>query len=130
LGEGSYGTVELVKDKTTNEIFALKRIIFQNKEQREVAEREAKLLKDCDHPNIVKGISYYQDDGFFKSEFGIIMEYCDGGSLVDLIKNRLINRNSLSEPEILSMMLQICHGVAYLHERKIIHRDLKIVIFF
>jgi serine/threonine protein kinase len=44
--------VDLVKDKATEELYALKKISFQTTEQREKALQEAKLLKDCDHPNV------------------------------------------------------------------------------
>lgn len=52
LGKGTYGTVDLVKDKSTDQLYALKRIRFQNTAQKDKALQEAELLSDCDHPNI------------------------------------------------------------------------------
>jgi len=74
-------------------------------------------------------VSFYQDDGWFNSEVGILMEFCDG-SLLDCINMRKTETLGLySEREILEIMLQICEGLAYLHRKQIIHRDIKIVRF-
>jgi len=128
LGTGSYGVVTLVQDKRDQQYYALKKIRFKTKEEKEKAEAEAHLLSDCSHPNIVKAHSFYREEGWLSSEIGILMEYCDGGSLLDMINNRRENVLGLiPEKEILEIFVQICDGVAYLHmEKKMIHRDLKI----
>jgi len=52
LGNGSFGSVDLVKEKKTNELYALKKIPFSTTEQRDTALKEAKLLQGFDHPNV------------------------------------------------------------------------------
>ncbi|KAJ3272060.1 hypothetical protein HDV01_006012 [Terramyces sp. JEL0728] len=80
------------------------------------------------HESIVQFLDFsYQplfgQDGY---EMYILMEYCQGGHLVDYLNSRLDNRPS--ETEILIIFTQICEAVAYMHSHNppIIHRDLKI----
>jgi len=55
------------------------------------------------------------------------MDYCEGGSLVDLINKRRKLREPFEEDEILNIIDQILLGLKYLHGRGVVHRDIKIV---
>ena len=79
--------------------------------------RELDILSSLDHPNVVKFYESYQDDKFFH----LVMEYCEGGELLE----RIIEKGNLSENECAKIMIKICSGINYLHERGICHRDLK-----
>jgi len=55
----------------------------------------------------------------------MVLEYCDGGSLQDKIKSAQLNNFRFPEEKVLMWTTQITSAVIYIHERKILHRDLK-----
>ncbi|OMJ68149.1 hypothetical protein SteCoe_34487 [Stentor coeruleus] len=80
--------------------------------------KEAELLREADHPNIIKVLDIYKDS----VNAYIITEHCKGGELLERIKEE----GNLSENKVASYMKQIISAVAYLHSKKIIHRDLRL----
>lgn len=78
---------------------------------------EIDILKQLDHPAIVKLFEFYQD----KLNFYLITEYIDGGELFDKISKV----KTFSEMEAAIIMKQLLSAVVYCHNRKIVHRDLK-----
>jgi calcium-dependent protein kinase len=80
-------------------------------------ERELDCLRSLDHPNIVKFYEIYQDRKYFH----IVMEYCSGGDLLDL----LCKQHHLSEVNARRIMFRAFAAIRYLHENKICHRDIK-----
>jgi NIMA (never in mitosis gene a)-related kinase len=118
IGKGSYGEVWLVipnksssqKSHTTKQ-YVLKRLDLRQtlnsptQNDIESAEREAKLLSTLKHPNIVAYTeSFRSNDGFLN----IVMAYCEGGDLYTKLKERKINKESLSENQIIEWFVQIC----------------------
>ncbi|KAF8808057.1 hypothetical protein BYT27DRAFT_7166536 [Phlegmacium glaucopus] len=84
-----------------------------------------RLLKG--HPNIVHLIDaawHKMPNGMF--EVFILMEYCPGGGIIDMMNRRL--RERLTEAEILQIFVDVCEGVAYMHNSRppLLHRDLKV----
>lgn len=69
------------------------------------------------HPGIVE---FYRAFAFENYTY-VVLELCPNGSLMDMVKNR----KSLSLPEVRRYMIQLCGGVKYMHQRCVIHRDLK-----
>ena len=99
------------------------KIVAKNREQavRQVGnlKREIAVLKKLNHPNIVR---YHSFDISEEQEYvEIVLEYAQKGSLKELIQKE----GPLSEEEAVSMIRQILEGMAYLHSKKIVHRDLK-----
>jgi len=80
-------------------------------------EREAKILKKLKHKNIVR----FYDFAKFDDTFGIIIEFVEGNSLKNLIKENRIQ----DEDVRMFIIFEILKGVNYLHKKGIIHRDLK-----
>ena len=80
-------------------------------------QREIGLLKDLDHENIVRYLGSQLDDDFLN----IFLEYVPGGSVAAM----LANYGPFEEPLVRSYVRQILQGLDYLHEREIIHRDIK-----
>ena len=122
LGEGAFGKVFLCSDKTDpDKQYAMKVIDLSKspQEEREAAEREARLLSDFKHENIIAYIDSFQEKG----ALCIVTEFCDGGDLSELIEKR--NGRSFSEDQIVRWFRQICSGLQYLHERRVLHRDIK-----
>lgn len=78
--------------------------------------REIQFLRECDHPNVVAFHGAYYKDG----ALWVAMEHCAGGSVGDVRRVR-----PLSEREISVIMRGALNGLAYLHSRRKIHRDVK-----
>ena len=81
LGLGGYGQVFLVRHKKMNLLRAMKVIPAKSKTSGEKTEEEIELLRQLDHPNIVKLFEYFSDN----DKYYLITEYCKGGDLFDLI---------------------------------------------
>ena len=79
--------------------------------------RELEILKEVDHPNIIKLYETYEDELYLH----LVMELCTGGDVCD----RLIKKTSFSEAEAANIMRQLMGAVNYLHLNNITHRDLK-----
>jgi NIMA (never in mitosis gene a)-related kinase len=121
LGEGGYGKAMLCREKLSRKMFVIKEVRLSAlgpKERRE-ATREADVLKSLQHPNIVKYAASFTERGCFY----IVMEYADGGDLAQKIQRR--GRALFSEQEILHDFAQLALAIKYIHDRKILHRDLK-----
>ena len=125
LGKGAFSTVYLVKRKADQKFYALKSIIMEklkeNEQQNSV--NEIRILSSISHPNII-GFK----ESFFNEKnktLNIVMEYCDDGDLETKIKIMKRNRQKFEENLIWSYFIQIIHGLKALHDKKILHRDLK-----
>ncbi|XP_071961360.1 ubiquitin carboxyl-terminal hydrolase BAP1-like [Antedon mediterranea] len=122
VGKGSYGEVWLVKHKKDKKNYVVKKLELRNasKKERVAAEQEAKLLSKLRHPNIVSyKDSFESDDGHLY----IAMGYCDGGDLYNKLKEQ--KGAALEEKQIVEWFVQIAMALQYMHERNILHRDLK-----
>jgi calcium-dependent protein kinase len=119
LGEGAYGKVYQVQHRTTGLIRAMKAIKKKSvlKEEQEKLFSEVSILKDLDHPNIVKLYELYQDEGYYY----LITEFCTGGEFFD----RIQAMHSFTEKIAADYMKQILSAVVYCHDKNIVHRDLK-----
>ncbi|XP_061478364.1 serine/threonine-protein kinase Nek3 isoform X1 [Rhineura floridana] len=120
LGEGSFGRVFLVHHKNKNQKYAMKEIrlpksIFDT----EKSWNESILLAKMKHPNIVTYLESFEGDGHLY----IVMEYCDDGDLMQKIK--LQKGKLFPEDMILNWFAQICLGVRYIHDKRVLHRDIK-----
>ncbi|KAE8362137.1 hypothetical protein BDV27DRAFT_22035 [Aspergillus caelatus] len=119
LGKGAFGSVYRALNWNTGETVAVKQIKLADlpKSELRVIMLEIDLLKNLDHSNIVK---YH---GFVKSAetLNIILEYCENGSLHSIAKNF----GRFPENLVGLYMSQVLHGLLYLHEQGVIHRDIK-----
>ena len=118
LGIGSFGKVFLAQNINTLEYIAMKEIPKTSEDLLTDSEiiDEIEILKNLDHPDIVRIIEFYNTD----ESYYIISEYCPGGELFEKINE------IFSETQIAVMFRQILSGLAYLHSNNIIHRDLKL----
>ncbi|XP_070552703.1 serine/threonine-protein kinase Nek1-like isoform X6 [Ptychodera flava] len=121
IGEGSFGKALLVKSKKDGEYKVVKEISISKmgRREREDSKKEVSVLAKMRHPNIVCYLESFEDRG----NLYIVMEYCDGGDLY-----KVINRQRgvlLDENKILDWFVQICLAIKHVHDRKILHRDIK-----
>uniref|UniRef100_A0A2K6T657 non-specific serine/threonine protein kinase n=1 Tax=Saimiri boliviensis boliviensis TaxID=39432 RepID=A0A2K6T657_SAIBB len=88
--------------------------------ERQAAEQEAQLLSQLKHPNIVTyKESWEGGDGLLY----IVMGFCEGGDLYRKLKEQ--KRQLLPENQVVEWFVQIAMALQYLHEKHILHRDLK-----
>ncbi|KAJ6520518.1 hypothetical protein C8R45DRAFT_955462 [Mycena sanguinolenta] len=131
LSQGGFAHVYLVRTatpvyNTTHHV--LKRIAVANDAMLTEVKKEVdimRLLKG--HPNIVHLIDaawHRMPNGLY--EVFILMEFCPGGGIIDMMNRRL--RERLTEAEILQIFVDVCEGVAYMHNARppLLHRDLKV----
>ena len=118
IGEGGYGQVFLVRHKKMNMIRAMKIIPVNSKNEEEKTDKEIDLLRQLDHPNIVKLFEYFSDE----DKYYLITEYCRGGDLFELIKKK----KRFSEMSAAYIMYQIFRALIYCHyTHHLVHRDIK-----
>ena len=118
LGNGSFGSVYEAKNTIFGNTVAMK-VIKKDKEN-ELDEQEIRneidILKKLSHPNIVKIYEFFISE----NHYYIITEYCKEGELFSYIKNKY------SERQLAVLFYQVFSGLCYLHENKILHRDIKL----
>lgn len=121
VGQGSYGRALLCRRKIDNKKCIIKQIAVTklSKKELKLTEQEASLLSKLSHPNIVTFIENF----LAPNHLNIVMEYADGGDLSDFIKKR--GNKNLAEQQVLHMFVQISLAMKHVHDRKILHRDLK-----
>ncbi|KAH7726726.1 STE/STE20/YSK protein kinase [Aphelenchoides avenae] len=117
IGRGSFGEVYLGRQKQSGQRVAIKVIDFE-KTSDEIAdiEREVALLSQCRSPYVTQYFGAYLE----KTRLWIVMEYMGGGSALDLVES-----GTLDEPTVAVILRQMLFGLQYLHERRIVHSDVK-----
>ncbi|XP_061689391.1 serine/threonine-protein kinase Nek4 isoform X3 [Syngnathoides biaculeatus] len=122
VGKGSYGEVNLVKHRTDRKQYVIKKLNLttSSKRERRGAEQEAQLLSQLRHPNIV---TYRESWEGTDLQLYIVMGFCEGGDLYHRLKQQ--KGELLPERQVVEWFVQIAMALQYLHERNILHRDLK-----
>eukprot|EP01062_Namystynia_karyoxenos_P008084 TRINITY_DN12857_c0_g1_i1.p1 TRINITY_DN12857_c0_g1~~TRINITY_DN12857_c0_g1_i1.p1 ORF type:complete len:634 (+),score=224.78 TRINITY_DN12857_c0_g1_i1:91-1902(+) len=117
LGEGSYGVVYLTRRRADGLELIMKEPKMSAVEAEDVR-READLMRRLKHPHIIRFV-----EAFPHSRTGalvIVTEYAAGGDL-----RRRIARGQLPQEQVMRWFGELCEGLQYLHERCIMHRDIK-----
>ena len=121
LGQGGFGEVFRAQRLSDGSDVAIKRMFSNRQSHRFV--REAKLLRNANHPNLVRYLEFLErshDDG--EVNYYLVLEYLKGGTLRDRIKQ---SESGLSLSEVLLVFIRYLNCLEYLHQRNIIHRDIK-----
>lgn len=119
IGEGGYGQVKEVIEKATGYKRAVKSIQtkFLNRTDIDSIYEEIKILKNLDHPGIIKIYQVYRETFCVH----IVTEICTGGELFE----KITKVKKLSENTAARYLLDIVSIVKYLHDSGYMHRDLK-----
>ena len=96
--------------------------------EKENALNEVRILASIQNENIISYKESFFEDS--TSSLCIVMEYADGGDLLQKINQCKLNRESISEQEAWSFFLQAARGLQTLHDLKIVHRDIKCANLF
>ena len=126
LGKGAFGEVYLTSKQGSKEKFATKKIdkkFTLNPKAKKYLDNEISILKDIDHPNIVKLYDVKETSQFYY----LVTEYCNGGGLSDCLEQYQEKHNKAFPEEIVQyLMKQIVSALRYLHNKTILHRDIKL----
>ena len=117
LGEGAYGAVFKASDGRDDQLVALKVMRFDPDECQDLLS-EIRILRDCSNEYIVNFKDTFYKDG----NIWLAMEFCQGGSALDIIK---VSKHTLSEKQCQCVLYHSLKGLAYLHSKNLIHRDIK-----
>lgn len=119
VGSGAFSKVYKARQKMSKALRCVKKLSKKDLTDEEKVKlvEEVSILKNLDHPNIVKVLEFYQNDKYFF----IVTEYLEGGELFD----RIMECQSFTEQASVEVMEQIMSAVLYLHRQGFIHRDLK-----
>lgn len=123
LGKGAYGEVyKGCTNMNEKEIYAIKEICIPSKYSDNyniittTARNEINILKSLNHEHVVKYIESFEN----AQHIYLVMEFCNDGNLENYIKS-----NDLAEKDVISLFKQIVAGFKYLHEKGVLHRDVK-----
>ncbi|KAF6084580.1 NIMA related kinase 3 [Phyllostomus discolor] len=120
IGEGSFGRALLVQQESSPRTFAMKEIrLPKSSSETQNSRKEAVLLAKMKHPNVVAFEESFEAEGHLY----IVMEYCDGGDLLQKIKHQ--KGRLFPEDTILNWFTQMCLGVNHIHKKRVLHRDIK-----
>eukprot|EP01062_Namystynia_karyoxenos_P022697 TRINITY_DN1871_c1_g1_i1.p1 TRINITY_DN1871_c1_g1~~TRINITY_DN1871_c1_g1_i1.p1 ORF type:complete len:1509 (+),score=390.96 TRINITY_DN1871_c1_g1_i1:92-4618(+) len=118
LGAGATGKVFRAFDNDSGDFLAVKEVLLHgNEDNLRAVKREIELMRPLQHANIVR----YKGIQQTTTALHILMEYVPGGSISSLLGKL----GRFSEHVIRQFTRQVCQGLAYLHEHRIIHRDIK-----
>lgn len=123
LGHGHYGVVRKCMDRETNLWYAIKSIRKSKVSKIEVLKREIEILKEVNHPHIIKLVEVHEDAKYLH----LITDLCTGGELFDRIISKTQSAEGhFSEGDAAGLIRDILDAIHYCHTQKqIVHRDLK-----
>ena len=123
IGRGAFSVVYKVRSKENNNIYCLKKI---NTKKTKDKENEINILSNLSHPNLIKCFfSFYNSENIY-----IIMDFCEFGDLFSLLQSVKKKKVFVNEDIIWNIAIQVLVGLNYLHSKKIIHRDIKLLNLF
>jgi serine/threonine protein kinase len=118
IAEGNMGTIYRARQVSLNRLVAIKKLhahLSREATFRERFKREAEIVAKLDHPNII----HIYDYGIEDESCYIVMEYCDGPNLEELLKEKLL-------PEVALLIIrEVAEALLYAHTERIVHRDIK-----
>ena len=118
IGKGSYGSVYKVLNKNSNLIRAMKVVPKNYQKDNDEIMREINILKNLDHPNVMKIYEFLEDE----KNYYLIQEFCDEGDLESVLLDK---KKIFCEFLVKFIMYQVFLAINYLHSNNIVHQDIK-----
>mmetsp|Transcript_107227 Transcript_107227/g.260330 ORF Transcript_107227/g.260330 Transcript_107227/m.260330 type:complete len:531 (-) Transcript_107227:133-1725(-) len=127
IGEGSFGKALLVQSEDGTKLVCKMVDVSQaSAKETQDAVKEGRLLAQFRHPYVVR----YRDNFIDSGWLSILMDYCEGGDLSKQIENARKRRQPIPEEQILMWITQALLALKYIHDKHVLHRDLKSSNFF
>ncbi|XP_006870641.1 PREDICTED: myosin light chain kinase family member 4 [Chrysochloris asiatica] len=118
LGRGRFGQVHKCEEKATGLKLAAKIIKTRGTKDKDEVKNEINIMNQLYHVNLIQLYDAFES----KKDMVLVMEYVDGGELLD----RIIDENdNLTELEAILFIKQICEGLRHMHQMCVLHLDLK-----
>ncbi|ESL09187.1 protein kinase [Trypanosoma rangeli SC58] len=137
LGKGSFGNAYLVFHAGRKQLYVVKHVNMANmtSRQRRDAHQEIVVLQQLQYPNIIRYVEFCEEH----PHLYIVMEYADGGDVYTHLKNLKSSvwalggggiggggsSGGLTEEQVISLFVQTTMAVKYMHDRRLLHRDIK-----
>ncbi len=121
IGKGAFGKVTLATHKLTGKLVAIKTIdksYMKDDFSRRKVMQEVYILKKIRHPNVIRLLEVFESP----KHFLMVMEYASDGDLLQFVKKK----RRLTEPVAKFIFKQIVYGLAHIHSRSVLHRDVKL----
>ena len=144
LGRGNFGYAEKMKSKLNNKFYAIKKLPVKKEGFEKELKREIIFMLTSNNQYIVKLYGYFQgvekidklkdiykDKGNYKNDtedkkmYFLVLDYMSGGTVEKLNKDTRQNGQKLEQQFVIKIFKQLLIGLKYLHEKKIMHRDIK-----
>ncbi|KAI9353337.1 kinase-like domain-containing protein [Zopfochytrium polystomum] len=116
IGQGASGGVFTAYQVGSNNAVAIKQMNLEQQPKKDLIINEILVMRDSKHKNIVN----YIDSFLFKGDLWVVMEYMEGGSLTSVVTT-----NYMTEGQIAAVCRETLEGLAHLHSKGVIHRDIK-----
>merc|ERR1719271_1786755 len=127
IGEGSFVKAILVQtDEGSKLVCKMVDVSQASTKETQDAIKEGRLLAAFKHPYIVRYRENFIDNGWLC----ILMDYCEGGDLSKQIEQAKKRRQQIAEEQVLRWMTQALLALKYIHDKHVLHRDLKSSNFF
>ena len=119
LGSGAFGEVRVCVHRESNNQRAVKvlRKSHMDEDEKRMFFNEINVLKDLDHPNILKMYEFFEDE----KRYYIVTDICKGGELFD----EIVKKGKFGEQDASVLIKQVLSCINYCHVNHIVHRDLK-----
>ncbi|XP_071038443.1 twitchin-like [Parasteatoda tepidariorum] len=118
IGIGAFGVVHRCRERSTGHVFAAKFIPVSHAVEKVMVKREIDIMNQLHHPKLIRLHDAFEEE----DEMILIYEFMSGGELFERITS---DGYTMSEAEVIHYMRQICEAVKHMHEKNIIHLDLK-----
>jgi polo-like kinase 1 len=125
LGKGAFGKCYQITDTMNGNVYAGKFVskkVVQKHKMKEKLVQEISIHRTLNHKHVVAFYGFFEDEMYVY----IVLELCQKRSMAELVKRRKF----ITEPEVRYYLKQVLSAVQYLHEKNIIHRDLKLANLF
>lgn len=116
LGQGGFGRVFLAREEISSRLVAIKQLNDQDEKQQKVIIHEIRMVAQFYHQNIVTYHHHYCENGLLF----LVMEYCSGGSLRDLIR-----RKKMVSAESIRLVCTLAEALDVVHKAGVVHHDIK-----
>jgi len=123
VGTGAFGAALLVVSKSTNKksVAKVMNVLALSAKDKQHTKSEIDCLSQCNHMNIIQYVESYADE----THLVLVTEFADGGDLGQEIRVRRKKNLLFTSTEIAVTFVQICLALDYVHQKDILHRDVK-----